>query len=212
MSDPEVPSRLRAVNHWSVGLTLIGAIMWMSPALSQLGITASAVGAVFYARRNGRIPLWALPCLLPVIGALVVLIVLTILPAAEKPAQAPIWRKILYHPAPWALPILAAGFLAWSTSNPSITMYRAAAHDRVAREELEKASEKQAAYFIDHHAYADSLEKLVADPYHYMPEMGVVLTVTRADAVNYEMNAFHPKGRNVFVLTGPDGEIRKKPR
>ena len=194
----------------SVGVAVLGIIVFCSPSLTELGLGISAIGVAFYAASKGRHPAWGVFPLLPVLGTLVVLVVLNVLRPKDRATADALsrGRRLLRHPLVWAIPFLLVAVVAWQTCNPSATSYRNRAYNAAAEADLRNAATAQEAYYVDNQTYADSIEKLVGSTYGLYTSENITVRVLSASENDYMMEAFHKRGNRKYTITGPDGVIQ----
>jgi len=108
-------SKLKAANHWSVGVALLGMFLYVSPSLTFLGVGISAIGVAFYAASRGRVPAYSMFSLLPVFGTLAALIVLTLLAPKDRNEVEALSRaqRLIRFPAIWAAALLMVSVIVW---------------------------------------------------------------------------------------------------
>ena len=122
---PAVPEGVKGLNHWSVGMALLGMAFSLAPSALEIGVGLSAIGILFYAVRKRHYPFWCLLSSVPVLGTLMALIALTILPcrvAVDGPPSCPV--RFFFSPLLWTVVILLLSILAWMTLNPAAVFYR----------------------------------------------------------------------------------------
>jgi len=123
--------RARALNHWSAGIAFLGMVLSLAPAAMEIGAGISAVGIACYAASRRRHPAWGFACLLPILGALAALIVLTVLAPGLSQAGTRSWAaRAWFSPLLWAALFFFLSVTVWMNWNPSAVMYKSKAGEQ----------------------------------------------------------------------------------
>jgi len=204
-------SKLKAANHWSVGVALLGMFLYVSPSLTFLGVGISAIGVAFYAASRGRVPAYSMFSLLPVFGTLAALIVLTLLAPKDRNEVEALSRaqRLIRFPAIWAAALLMVSVIVWLSQNPPVTRYQMRSYNLTAKSDLKNAVSAQESYYKDNKTYADSIDKLMGKPSGLHLSKGVTVKVVSGSTIYYKMMSFHEKGDKRFVAIGPEGRIEE---
>jgi hypothetical protein len=116
--------KANGLNHWSVGIALLGIILSLAPAATEIGVGISAIGVAYYAASKGRLPAWCILSALPILGALSSLIILTMLSPHHHLRSRKPFMKIVLSPLLWLVLLLLLSILAWWAFNPSAAAYK----------------------------------------------------------------------------------------
>jgi prepilin-type N-terminal cleavage/methylation domain-containing protein len=105
--------------------------------------------------------------------------------------------------------IAIIGILA-AIAIPQFNSYRKRAFDASAQSNLRNAATAQEAYYVDESTYCSSTSMLIGATYGLYLSDKVVFTVSSANASTYVMEAYHPLGRNSYIIRGPGGSVSEK--